>query len=185
MKPRLALATLLLIAPFGAFAATAWTTDAATSTLTYAASADGEPFTGTFKSFDAAITFDPADLPGSTFDVSIDLASADSGNPDRDETLQTEEFFNTQKQPKARFKAAEFIGSAPGKFTANGTLELNGVTRPVALVFTWKADAKTATLVGETVLDRTQFNVGTGDWADDTTITHQVVVKTTLQLTAK
>lgn len=185
MNVRTALAVLLLGAPLPAFAATAWTTDPAASTLTFAASADGEPFTGTFKTFDATIVFDPADLAGSSFDVSIDLTSADSGNTDRDDTLQTAEFFNTEQQPQARFKAAEFIASAPGRFTANGTLDLNGVSKPVALMFTWTSDATTATLAGETILDRTQFNVGTGDWADDTTITHEVVVKTTLRLKAK
>ena len=73
---RLPLVTaLLLAASTGAHAATAWTTDTGRSTLTFAGSADGEAFTGTFKTFIAAIAFDPADLSGSSFDVTIDLAS--------------------------------------------------------------------------------------------------------------
>ena len=184
MTLRLALASLLLASSSGAFAATAWTTDAG-STLGFAASADGEAFTGTFKTFDAKIVFDAADLRGSSFDVSIDLTSADSGNSDRDDTLQGEEFFNTARQPKAHFKAKDFVAGATGKFTANGTLELNGVSKPVALVFSWTGDAAKATLTGEAMLNRIDFNIGTGDWADDTTITHEVIVKTTLQLTAQ
>lgn len=184
MNLRPALAALLLALPVAGFAAPTWTTDPATSTLTFTSSADGESFTGSFKSFDATIAFDPADLPGSSFDVNIDLTSADSGNSDRDETLQGAEFFNTGKQPKAHFKAKDFVAGAAGKYTANGTLELNGVTKPVALVFSWTGDAAKATLTGESILKRLDFNVGTGDWADDTTITHEVVVKTTLQLAA-
>lgn len=185
MTLRHAVAALLLAAPVASYAATAWTTDTGASTLTYSTAADGEPFTGNFKSFDAKIVFDPADLAGSSFDVSIDLASADSGNSDRDDTLQGEEFFNTAKHAKAHFKAKEFVpGAGAGKYTANGTLELNGVTRPVALIFTWTGDAAKATLVGESILKRLDFNVGTGDWADDSTITHEVVVKTSLQLSA-
>lgn len=177
--------TALLAAPLGAHAATAWTTDAANSTLTFSASADGEAFTGTFKTFDAKIAFDPADLAASSFDVSIDLTSADSGNSDRDDTLQGEGFFNSAAQPRATYKAAAFVAKDGGKFAANGTLELNGVSKPVTLEFTWSGDGKTATLVGETVLNRLDFKVGTGDWEDAATITHEVAVKTTLRLSAQ
>ena len=175
----------LLAAPFGTHAATAWTADPAGSTLAFSASADGEAFTGTFKTFEARIAFDPADLATSGFDVNIDLTSADSGNSDRDDTLQGEEFFNSAAQPKARYTATSFAAKDGGKFAANGTLELNGVSKPVTLEFTWSGDGKTATLIGEAVVNRLDFRVGTGDWEDAATITHEVAVKTTLQLTAQ
>lgn len=175
----------LLAAPFGAHAATAWTTDGTRSTLTFSTTSDGEAFTGTFKVFDAKIAFDPADLGSSSFDVSIDLASADSGNGDRDDTLQGEEFFNSAAQPKAKYTATGFTAKDGGTFTANGTLELNGISKPVTLDFTWSGDGASATLVGETVLDRLDFNVGTGDWEDAATIAHEVVVKTTLHLSVQ
>lgn len=177
--------TLLLAAPFGADATTTWTADPARSTLAFSASADGEAFTGTFKTFEAKIAFDPADLATSSFDVSIDLTSADSGNSDRDDTLQGEEFFNSATQPQAKYKATNFVAHEGGRFSAEGELELNGVSKPVTLEFTWSGDGKSATLMGETVLDRLDFNVGTGDWEDAATITHEVTVKTTLQLSAQ
>lgn len=184
MNLRTVMLTMLLAAPFGAHAATAWTTDGTRSTLTFSTSSDGETFTGTFKTFEAKIAFDPVDLATSSFDVSIDLTSADSGNGDRDDTLQGEEFFNSAAQPKARYTATSFAAKDGGKFAANGTLELNGVSKPVTLEFTWIGDGKTATLVGETVLNRLDFNVGTGDWEDAATVAHEVAVKTTLHLTA-
>jgi len=59
------------------------------------------------------------------------------------------------------------------------------VSKPVTLEFTWSNDGKGATLTGETVLNRLDFKVGTGDWADPATITHEVEVKTTLHLIAQ
>ena len=180
---RIATLALCLAAPFGAtHAATVWATDNAASTLEFTGSADGEAFTGTFKKFDAKIEFEPNDLEHSSFAVSIDLTSADSGNSDRDETLQGEEFFDTATTSGATYAASRFTKKEDGSFSANGDLTLNGVTKPVPLHFTWKADAKSATLVGEATIDRTEFNVGTGDWADESSIRHEVKVKTTLKL---
>lgn len=183
MNLRIATLALCLAAPFGATqAATVWATDNAASTLEFSGSADGEAFTGKFAKFDAKIEFDANDLQHSSFTVSIDLTSADSGNSDRDETLQGEEFFDTATTSGATYAASRFSRKDDGSFSANGDLTLNGITKPVPLHFTWTADAKSATLVGEATIDRTEFDVGTGDWAEADTIAHEVKVKTTLKL---
>lgn len=177
-------ATLLAFSSAG-FAATAWNADKAASMLSFSGTAEGEGFAGQFKEFTPNITFDPADLPGSKFDVEIALASADSANAERDETLQGSDFFDTAKTPRASYVATAFRDLGNGKFAADGTLTLRGIAKPVVLEFSWTSDGANATLEGKAVVNRLDFNVGGGDWADAATITHEIGVATTLKLSAQ
>ncbi|MCX7555692.1 YceI family protein [Xanthomonadaceae bacterium JHOS43] len=162
-----------------------WQADASASTLNFSATAEGQAFTGTFKEFSPAIRFDPADLSSARFEVKIALASADSENAERDETLQGSDFFATRTFPQASYTATTFRDLGNGKFTADGTLTLRGVEKPVTLEFSWTQDGNHATLDGRTTLNRLDFDVGGGDWADASTIAHEVSVTTTLKLSAE
>lgn len=173
------LAALLLTT---AATATDWAVDPATSTLGFTATAQGEAFDGRFSRFDAKIAFDPADLAGSTFDVAIALASVDSQNSERDDTLKTGDFFNTRAFPEATYTARSFRALGGDRYAADGTLTLRGVARPVVLTFTWTAGAP-ATLDGTATLDRTAFGVGGGEWEDAEAVAHEVTVTTHLRLT--
>ena len=174
-----------LLLPLSLFAAAgaqgaSWTV-AKDSSLRFTGTAQGEAFEGRFGKFDAKIAFDPADLAGSKFDVTIDLASADTQNEERDGTLRDAPFFDVATQPKATFVATEFA-AAGGGFEARGTLTLRGVARPVTLAFTWTPAGAGATLEGKATLDRMQFDVGGGEWEDAEMIAHEVQVATTLVL---
>lgn len=162
-----------------------WQADPATSTLSFHGAAEGETFTGHFKEFSPSIRFDPADLAASRFEVGIALASADSRNSERDETLQSGDFFATSKFPRATYSATAFRDLGDGKFAADGTLSLRGVEKPVTLEFSWVQDGNSATLDGKASLNRLDFEIGAGDWADASTIAHEVGVATTLKLTAQ
>jgi polyisoprenoid-binding protein YceI len=175
---RLALA-LLLLAATQAHAA-GWTV-AKESSLRFSGNAQGESFEGRFAVFEAKISFDPADLAAAKFDVAIDLASADTQNEERDGTLKDAEFFDVDTHPKATFVATEFVSVGSG-FEARGTLTLRGVSKPVALLFTWTPSGGGATLEGKATLDRMQFGVGGGEWEDPEMIGHEVKVATTLVL---
>lgn len=174
---------LLPLLLFVATAASAaeWKVVPAGSSLRFSGTAQGEAFEGRFKAFDAKIAFDPAHPAGSRFDVAIDLASADTQNEERDGALKEADFFDVAKTPKAIYVADAFATKGAG-FVANGTLTLRGVSRPVALEFTWTPSASGATLEGRATLDRSAFGVGGGDWADPEMIANEVEVATTLVL---
>lgn len=184
MSLRFLLPAALLATSLGANAAD-WNVDTTASILTYSSKAEGEGFTGHFKQFTPVIRFDPADLAGSRFEVTIDLASADSQNTDRDDTLQGKDFFSTKQFPQATYTAAAFRDLGDGQFAADGTLSLRGVEKPVTLEFAWSQDGDAATLNGKAQVNRLDFNVGGGDWADASTIAHEVDIATTLKLGAK
>ncbi len=163
--------------------AAAWT-QTANSTLSFATSYDGEEFSGVFKQFTADLRFDPQNLPGSRFDVVIQLGSANTENEERDETLLGSEFFNAVAAPQALYTATRFRKLADGRFVADGTLTLRGITKPVPLTFRWTPGA-TPKLEGTATVKRLEFGIGTGDWDDTEVMPDAVSVTTTLVLQPK
>ena len=151
------------------------------STLGFSSSFEGEAFTGRFARFTPTIRFDPAKLAASRFDVAIDLASVDTQSDERDEALRSTEFFNVRKLAQARYIATRFRALGKGRYVAEGTLRLNGVSRPVPLTFSWTPGAKPV-LNGTASLKRLEFGVGTGDWADTSVLPDAVSVTTRLVL---
>ena len=151
------------------------------STLGFTGSFQGEAFEGRFGKFSPQIRFDPAKLGQSRFDVRIDLGTADTRNEERDSTLRGAEFFDSRKQPEARYVATRFRALGGNRFVADGVLTLHGVSKPVPLTFTWRAGAKPV-LDGQATLKRLDFAVGSGDWADTELLPNEVKVKTRLLL---
>jgi len=151
------------------------------STLTFESSYDGESFEGGFSDFRAEIAFDPARLSASRFDVRIALASANTENDERDETLHGAEFFNVAALSDARYTATAFRALPDGRFVADGELALNGAKQAVPLTFRWVGGASPR-LEGTATLNRLAFNVGIGDWGDLEMMPDSVTVTTTLVL---
>lgn len=154
------------------------------SSLGFSSSFQGEIFNGNFNRFTPQIRFDPKQLGQARFDVIIDLASADTRNGERDDTLKTSDFFDIRKTPNARYTASAFKDLGNGRYQANGSLSLRGISKPVALVFSWKP-GPSAILTGEATVNRLDFKVGTGDWSDTGILPNAVKVKTVLILVPK
>lgn len=171
----------LLLALAGVADASDWTVQAGASALRFTGSMQGERFEGGFDRFQAEIRFDPADLAGARFEVTVDLASADTDNEERDETLLGPDFFNVERSPQAHYSASRFRADGGG-FLAEGSLTLNGKTQPVPLAFRWTPGDGGAVLEGSATLDRLAFDVGAGDWADPDMIGREVEVRTRLVL---
>ena len=80
-----------------------WTVDAKTSRISFTGRQMGAPSKGEFKRFSADIRFDPANLAASAVEVTIDTASADTGNRDLDAELKRPNWFEVDRFPQARF----------------------------------------------------------------------------------
>ena len=175
---------LLLAALAGTAAQAADFSAGKDSTLGFKAVYMGDRFEGRFARFSPEIRFDPADLAGSRFDVRIVLASAGTANQERDEMLVGPDFFNTGAQPEARYQASHLSALGGNRFRAEGTLTLNGKSRPVPLDFTWTPGTP-AVLEGRATLKRLDFGIGEGDWADTDLLPNEVEVTTRLELQPK
>lgn len=158
-----------------ATAAVPWTVEPG-GRLAFRADYSGNPVDGTFKRWDADIRFSPDDLANSRVRVTVDLASADTADGERDGMLKGESFFNTAAHPRATFTASGFRARGPGRYRAAGTLSLHGVSRPVVVDFELKLDGDRANASGTARLSRTAFGVGSGEWASTDQIGDGVTV---------
>lgn len=178
------LAALLALAlPFAATAAD-YAVQPAASTLGFSDTFQGEAFNGHFGQWTAAISYDPANLAASKFDVEVVLASVKTGDKDRDGALPGADFFDVAKFPKARFVSTGFHQNG-ARVIADGNLTLRGVTKPVSLDVTFKPQGKGATLDVAGTVKRLEFGVGGGDYADTSVIGADVKITAHLQLAPK
>jgi polyisoprenoid-binding protein YceI len=169
----------------GAAGAATWVVDHAHSRLGFKGVVEGEAFDGAFRTWDAQISFDPKALATSHVTVTVDVASAVTGNKDRDETLPTDDWFAVKRFPRAVFTANRIIDRGGGHYEAQGDLVLKGVRRPVSLPFTLAISGKTAKMTGTAALDRTAFNVGSGKWSTPDEVAKAVTVVVDLTAQAR
>lgn len=169
---------LMLAAPAAAAAAPpAWVVDPAASSVRFTSSMAGEAFAGTFRRWTAAIHFDPANLAASDVEAQIEVGSAVTGSPDRDQALPTATFLDAAGHPRATFIAHGFTALGPGRYQAAGTLTLRGVARPLVLPFTLTITGDQARMSGQVALNRLAFGVGQGEWQATTAIPAAVTVQ--------
>lgn len=180
-------AGLLLTFSSVSHAATAWTAYSAGSRLEFTATQAGGEFDGTFRRFRAEISFDPADLAGSRFQVEIETASAATGDKDRDQTLVGNDFFASTRWQTARFEADRFVALGGDRYEARGRLTIRDVTREVRLPFRFEpaAGGAEAAMSGGTTIRRLDFGVGQGEWSDASLVGNEVRIRFALQLHRK
>jgi polyisoprenoid-binding protein YceI len=176
------LAALALAVGGLSLAATQWKTQPKESTLTFVGTQAGAQFEGVFEKFTADIKFDPQDLAGSRFDVKIDMASVNSRDGERDDTIRSADLFDAKRWPSGHYVADKFTAKGGGKFSATGKLTVRDVTRDVPIEFTFENQSGSAWLKGTAAIKRLDFGVGQGDWKDTETVANEVKIRFALLL---
>ena len=174
-------AALLLTATAApAFAASSWQVDPQGSRLAFHGSMSGEGFDGAFRRWTAQIVFDPKALAASKVAVSIDTASAATGDADRDQALPGGDWFASQAFPKASFVSRGFKDLGGGRYQALGDLTIRGTKRPIVLPFTLNITGDVAHMNGAVALNRTDFGVGQGRWKTGDVVAPAVTVNVSI-----
>lgn len=86
---------------------------------------------GRFNAFKGEIQLDK-EFAKSSVQAEVEVASIDTGVPQRDEHLRSPDFFEVAKHPMMTFKSKRIEGAAPA-FRLVGDLTIKGITREVAL----------------------------------------------------
>jgi polyisoprenoid-binding protein YceI len=97
---------------------------------------------GNFQSIEATIEADPEDLTTADIEFTVDIASIDTRNADRDNHLRSADFFDIEKYPKLTFKSTKIVKTDDGEYDVTGDLSLHGVTRPETFKITYEGTAK-------------------------------------------
>ena len=151
------------------------------STLAFAGKYQGEVFVGRFPGFSTRLSFDPRKLDASRLEVTIPMATATTRNADYDGEMRGTAFFDATKFPQATYVATKFRALGGNRYAADGTLTLRGASKPVTLTFEWTQGANPV-LFGRAAVQRLDFGVGGGQWADTGLIPSAIAVSTRVVL---
>ncbi len=146
-------------------------------TLTFGVRQMGSDVQGSFGTWAADIDFDEANGTGDV-SVTIDTTSMTLGSVTKQ--AAEPEFFDITAHPTATFAAA--ITPAADGYLADGTITLRGIVKPLSLPFTLTLAGDTATMAGQTTIDRRDFGMGPS-YPDEASIGFAVKVEVALTAT--
>ena len=132
-------------------------------TIHFSVGNDGETISGNFSKWTARIVMDPDRPETADIQVTIDMASASVGDAYKDGMLPNEEFLATAAHPTATFTAKGAEATSPGRYQANGTLTLKGVSKPQTIRFSLSGAGATRRVRGIASIARAAFGVGNGE----------------------
>jgi polyisoprenoid-binding protein YceI len=120
----------------------AWTIDTAHSSVAFVARHMGlSKVRGRFTSFRGEVEGDPADITTARARFEVDLASVDTGSPDRDAHLRSADFFDVDHHPTMTF-VSRSIEPAGGDYKVIGDLTIKGQSRPIELRYEHGGDLR-------------------------------------------
>jgi polyisoprenoid-binding protein YceI len=76
-----------------------------------------------------------------SFSAVLDPARMNSGDPDRDASLESPDYFDTKKFPTWTFASTKIVPAGPAAFRAEGTLTMHGVAQAETLDVSVRGDA--------------------------------------------
>lgn len=114
------------------------------------------------------LEFDPSNPMRASVNVTLPLASLNTGVPALDEHLRSEDFFEVAKFPTATFRSTKVEpGAGKDRLKVTGDLNLHGVTKPVTLEVTVlkvgtnpRTELPTVGFEATTTLKRSDFGLG-------------------------
>src|SRR5690348_10340269 len=85
---------------------------------------------GRFTDFDATLNLDEQNPANSSFEVTINVASISTGDPNRDNHLRSADFFDVEHYPTATYRSTSIEPLGDDRYRVNGELTIRGETRP-------------------------------------------------------
>ncbi|MEM7710064.1 MAG: cytochrome b/b6 domain-containing protein [Pseudomonadota bacterium] len=156
-----------------------WTVEEGTVSITVTQL--GQPVTGTFGDWQAAIDFDETpreDGTVGTVEVSVSTGSVTIGSVS--EQARSADFLASDSFPLATYEAV--LRPEGDTYVAEGTFDLRGVQIPLTLPFELEIDGETATMTGQAALDRRDFDMGE-TYPDESSVGFGVTVDVALTAT--
>lgn len=123
---------------------------------------------GAFETFDGRAYLDFADPERSSAEVTIDVASVNTHNTQRDQHLRSSDFFDAANHPQITFRCIAIHRLEHDQFRLTGELTIKGHTRLVTIDFSYTCAAKDsygntrAGFEGQATLNRKDWGVTWG-----------------------
>ena len=113
--------------------------------------------------------------------MTVETASIDTQDGERDEILRGPDFFSAAKHPQAVYHAERFERAGSG-WRADGELTIRGETRAVPVTFTLAPAGDATVMKGKASLKRLDFGLGQGEWASTEWVGDAVDIRFELRL---
>jgi polyisoprenoid-binding protein YceI len=97
---------------------------------------------GRFTEFAGTVSFDQEQPERSSASLTIDASSIDTGTPDRDAHLRSDDFFAVATHPTLTFTSSRVVKTGDDTYDVAGTLTIRGVARELALPVTYLGTAE-------------------------------------------
>ncbi|HJH10922.1 MAG TPA: YceI family protein [Metalysinibacillus jejuensis] len=98
---------------------------------------------GTFDTYDATVSAeDLADLTTANIAFTIEVASINTRNSDRDNHLRSADFFNAEAHPTITFTSTNIVRDGDD-YQVTGDMTIKGVTKPVTFEVEYNGKGKT------------------------------------------
>src|ERR1700735_5138759 len=114
---------------------------------------------GIFKDFKGSILFDEQTPAASKFDVTIDVASINTGNGLQNKHAKSDEWFDAAKYPQIHFVSRSMARAGNG-YQVTGDLDMHGVKKATTIPFTFKRTAQGGVFTGSFTVNRSDFSIG-------------------------
>ena len=143
----------------------------------------GAPVEGRFKTFDAQVTFDPAQPAAARIAFTIDTGSATIGVRETDAELPKAVWLNVATFPKATFQSSSVKRIDATRFEVAGKLSIKGVSSDVVVPVTLEQRGAQTIATGSFPIKRLTFRIGDQEWSDTSMVADEVQVRFRLALT--
>jgi len=120
-------------APAAAQQVQVWEIDAAHSEVSFRIRHLVSQVRGSFRDFSVRVETNEANPAASKVNFTIQAASIDTGNADRDKHLRSADFFDVEKYPTINFVSSKITPKGNNRFEVTGTLTMHGVAKEITL----------------------------------------------------
>jgi polyisoprenoid-binding protein YceI len=86
---------------------------------------------GQFTGVTGSLTYNESDLTESSVEATIDVASINTHDPQRDTHLKSADFFDAEKYPTFTFRSSRVTRRADGSVNVAGSLAMHGAAKEV------------------------------------------------------
>jgi polyisoprenoid-binding protein YceI len=168
-----------------------WVVDAAHTEVNFKVRHFFTPVRGTFHTFEIDLNYDPDAPEQSSVEVRIDVNSVDTGNERRDNHLRSGDWFEVTSYPAITFRSTSVRRVAADRLLARGTLTIKDKSQEVELPITllgsmdipessremFGGASRLASFAAGLKLDRRDFGVGVGSWAETAIVGSEVDIE--------
>lgn len=121
------------------------------------------PIEGTFKKWDATMTFTSTDPSTGVLDIKIDAASVDTGSGMKDDKLKSKDFFNAKNDPYITFHSTKIVQTGADTFEVDGKFTIRGVTKDEKLTLQVSGvGTGSGEIQGTMAFDRKEYGMNSG-----------------------